>query len=151
MATYDIHYMLDPAAEQVGSGGRVYTFRYARALAVKGPQKLVNRWIKCFLTEKGSDLLNPLYGTGFPALIGSNVSRQQDFTDAVAVAMADCNTQIAAYDNLNLPPADERLKSAILTSVSPRGDIGYDVYITISNQAGSTTGLIIPGSAGVTQ
>lgn len=147
MATYDIHFMLDPAAEQIGAGGRVYTFLYARALGVKGPQKLVNRWVKCFLTEKGSDLLNPSYGTGFPALLGSNVSRQQDFTDAVAVAMADCNTQITAYDTLNLPPLDERLSAALLTSVSARSDDGYDVYITIKNQAGSTTGIIIPGSA----
>lgn len=147
MATYDIHFMLDPVAAQEGTNGKVYTFQYARALGVKGPQKLVNRWVKCFLTAKGSDLLNPSYGTGFPDLIGSNISRQQDFTDAVAVAMADCNTQMTAYDTLNLPPLDERLKSATLTSVNQRDASGYDVYITIANQADSRIGIIIPSTA----
>lgn len=144
MATYDIHFQLVPEAEQVSANGRVFTFGFASAKGVKGPQKLVNRWLKCLFTLKGTDLLDDAYGTGFPEIIGSNVDRQQDFVDAMTLFIDDCNGQIIAFDLAQFPPDDERLGSATLTSIVPRGVDGYDVYVTLKNVAGELLTVLIP-------
>jgi hypothetical protein len=144
MATYDIHFQIVPEEEQVTANGRVFTFGYASAVGVKGAQKLVNRWLKCFCTLKGTDLLDVTYGTGFPDILGSNVSRQQDFTDAMVLFVNDCNKQIIAFDLAQFPPDDERLASAVLTNVTPRGADGYDVYVTLKNIAGTLLTVQVP-------
>ena len=151
MPTYDIHFELDTLEAQQSGNGKVYTFKYSRAVGVKGLQKLVNRWVKCFLTTKGTDPLSPNYGTEFPSLIGSNVSRRQDFIDVAALAVNDCNAQMIAYDNYNLPPLDERLQTATLTNVVERGSDGYDVYISIKSSANSATSIMVPATAASAQ
>ena len=144
MATYDIHFQIVPEAEQVASNGRLFTFGFTSAVGVKGPQKLINRWMKCLFTLKGTDLLDKAYGTGFHEIIGSNISRQQDFIDAMTLFIDDCNSQIIAFDLAQFPPDNERLGSAILTSVVPRGADGYDVYVAIKNVAGELLTALIP-------
>ena len=147
MATYDIHFQQVPADEQPYSGGKVFTFGFTSAVGVRGPQKLVNRWLKCLLTAKGTDPLRPAYGTGYANLIGSNISRYQDFVDAVALAINDCNGQIRAIDRTQFPPDDERLASATITSIVPRGSDGYDVYVSIKNIAGAVITAQVPSGA----
>jgi hypothetical protein len=147
--TYDVHFQIVAEEEQVAANGRVYSFGYTSAVGVKGPQKLANRWLKCFCTLKGSDLRNASYGTGFPEIIGSNISQRRDFTDAMALYIDDCNTQIKAFDLAQFPPDNERLASAVLTSVVPRGADGYDVYVTIKNIAGTLLTVQVP--AGTTR
>ena len=149
MAKFDVHFQIIPEAEQEASAGRIFSFGYTSALGVKGPQKLVNRWLKCLFTSKGSDLLDPTYGTGYPELIGANVSLRQDFTDAVAIFIDDCNAQITAFDQAQFPPDDERLDSATLTNIVPRGADGYDVYVTIKNTAGTL--LTVQAPTGTTR
>lgn len=144
MATYDVHFQLVPSEEQLSANGRVFTFGYASSVGVKGPQKLVNRWLKCLFTLKGSDLLDRGYGTGFPEIIGSNISRMQDFVDAMSLFVDDCNEQIQAFDLAQFPPDDERLASAVLSNVVPRGDDGYDVYVTLKNVAGTLLTVQVP-------
>lgn len=144
MARYDIHFQLVPEAEQPYSAGKVFTFGFTSAVGVRGPQKLVNRWLKCLLTAKGSDPLRPNYGTGYSDLFGSNVSRYQDFLDAVALAVNDCNGQLQAIDRAQFPPDDERLASATIASIVPRGSDGYDVYVYIRNVAGAVLTAQVP-------
>lgn len=144
MATYDIHFQTAPEEEQIYANGRVFTFGYASAIGVKGPQKLINRWLKCLFTLKGSDLLDKAYGTGFPEIIGSNISRRQDFVDAMSLFIDDCNEQIRNFDLAQFPPEDERLSSAVLTSVVSRGADGYDVYVTLKNVAGALLTVQVP-------
>lgn len=147
MATYDIHIPLLSEAEQTDSGGKLFSFGFTSAIGVKGPQKLINRWLKCLLTLKGTDLLSDTYGTGFPELINSNIGRRQDFVDAAALFIADCNNQITAFDQAQFPPDDERLESAVIDSITPRGDSGYDIYVTIKNVAGALLTFAVPTSA----
>lgn len=142
--TYDVHFQMVSTQEQLSANGKVFTFGYTSAVGVKGPQKLANRWLKCFCTLKGSDLLAPEYGTIFPEIIGSNISRRQDFTDAMTLYIEDCNQQIRTFDLAQFPPLDERLASAVLTSVIPRGVDGYDVYVTIKNMAGTLLTVQVP-------
>jgi hypothetical protein len=141
---FDVHFQIVPEEEQLYSGGKIFTFGFTSAIGVKGPQKLVNRWLKCLFTLKGTDLLDKTYGTGYAELIGSNVSRYQDFVDAVSLFISDCNDQITAFDQAQFPPDDERLDSANLTSVVPRGVDGYDVYVSLKNVAGTVLTLQVP-------
>jgi len=147
MPTYDIHYQLAPENEQLDAGGKVFTFGFTSAVGVKGPQKLVNRWLKCLMTPKGTDPLSRGYGTGFADLIGSNLSRYQDFVDAVTLYVTDCNDQIRAFDQAQFPPDDERLESASVASVVPRGADGFDVYVHIKNVAGTVLTAQVPAGS----
>jgi len=144
MASYDIHFQEIPAEQQAGASGRVFSFGYTSAVGVKGPQKLVNRWLKCFCTLRGSDLLDPTYGTGFPDLLGSNVSSRQDFVDAMAMFITDCNDKISSFDQAQFPPDDERLDSAVMVSVVASPPDGFDVYVNIKNVAGTTLTVQVP-------
>jgi hypothetical protein len=147
MATYDIYFSILPEAEQIAAAGRVFSFGYTSAVGVRGPQKLVNRWLKCLFTRRGTDPLDTAYGTGFTDLIGSNLSRRKDFTDAAAMAVSDCNSQITAMDQALFPPDNERLQSASITSLVPRGADGYDVYVTIKNVAGELLTMLLPSGS----
>lgn len=144
MSNFDVHFQMIAEADQVSAAGRVFSFWYANAVGVKGPQKLVNRWIKCFCTLKGTDLLDKNYGTGFPDLLGSNISKRQDFIDAMSLFISDCNRQLQTYDLAQFPPDNERLASAVLTSVVSLGADGYATYVTIKNVAGETLTVNLP-------
>jgi hypothetical protein len=56
----------------------------------------------------------------------------------------DCNDQVRAFDLAQFPPADERLASAVITSVVARGADGYDVYVTLKNVAGTLLTVLLP-------
>jgi len=146
MANYDVHFQMITEEAQLSAAGRVFSFWYANAVGVKGPQKLVNRWLKCFCTLRGTDLLDKSYGTGFPELLGSNISKRQDFIDAMSLFISDCNTQIRAFDLAQFPPDNERFDSAVLTSVVSRGADGYDTFITLKNVAGETLTVQLPAA-----
>lgn len=137
---FDIHFQLAPPAEQ--SGGKLFTFGFKSAVGVRGPQKLVNRWIKTLLTPKGSDPYDARFGTGFMGLQGSNLS-YRDVVDAVALFVEDCNTQVRAGDRQAPLPDDERLQSATLEEVVDTGD-GFVIYIHLRNVAGQIVAVPLP-------
>lgn len=142
MATYDIHFQLVPAEEQ--TGGRYFTFGFESAVGVRGPQKLINRWLKCLLTPKGSDPSDKAYGTGFYGLLGSNITTQQDVVDALTLFIEDCNTQMRAMDRQRLAADDERLQSATLTRVVQIDESGYEAYVLIRNTANQSLTVQLP-------
>lgn len=142
--TFDIHFQLINTAAEQQSSGKLFTFGFLTAVGVRGPQKLVNRWIKCLLTPLGSDPFNKFYGTNFSSLFGSNITGEQDIQDAVALFIDECNDQIRAMDRLNFPTDDERLQSASLTQIIELGDDGFDIYVNIRNVAGQVLTLQLP-------
>lgn len=142
---YDVHYQLLPVAEQ--SSERVFGFGFAAAVGVRGPQKLINRWLKCLMTPQGSDPFNPAYGTGFGALIGSNIQSIADVMDVVTLSVQECNRQVREFDKTNFPPADERLQSATILKIVPTGADGFDVWIGITNAAGLQTPVLLPSTS----
>ena len=142
--SYDIHFQIIPESEQINANSRVFSFGFKSAVGIKGPQRLINRWLKCLFTTKGTDLFNATYGTGFTGIFGSNISERRDFVDMVSIFINDCSEQITALDNENFPPDDERLDSAVLTSVVPRGNDGYDVYVNLKNVAGTVVTVLLP-------
>ena len=141
---YDIHYQILPLAEQTSE--RVYGFGFVSAVGVRGPQKLINRWVKCFMTSQGSDPYAPTYGTGFPDLIGSNIQSTADIIDVVSLAIQDCNEQIRAFETPNLTPTDERLGSATILQILEDGG-GFQLWIGITNAAGLQTPVLLPSTS----
>lgn len=141
-STYDIHFQLVPAEEQIG--GKLFTFGFKSAVGVRGPQKLINRWVKTLLTPKGGDPYDPNAGTGFMGLLGSNIASYQDVVDALTLFIEDCNEQVRASDRRNLVPDDERLQSATLGQVLENGDDGFVVYIHLRNAAGLVVAVPLP-------
>jgi hypothetical protein len=143
MPTFDVHFQ--PMESSLQLQGKGYSFGYTSPIAVAGPQKLINRWVKCFLTARGSDPHNKTYGTLFPTLYGSNITSYQDLADAIHVSVDDCNQQIATQDRVNQAPDDERLQAGAVEQIIPNsaGD-GFDVYISVTNVAGLTVTLQLP-------
>jgi hypothetical protein len=135
MPRYDIHFQpVTPASDIVGY--KMFTFGFTAALGVRGPQALVNRWAKTFVTPKGSDLLHPSYGTQFGNMFGSNIEDFSSLQDIVIMAIDDANEQVVAQDASGLMDADESLANATLgwLTLLPEGD-GFDVGVVITNKA----------------
>jgi hypothetical protein len=143
-STYDIHFQILPADEQVSE--RVFGFGFVSAVGVRGPQKLINRWLKCLMTPQGSDPFSPTYGTGFANLIGSNISSVQDVLDAVSVFIQGCNEQIRAFDRAAFTPADERLQNATILRTIALDD-GFQIWVGITNAAGLQTPVVLPSTS----
>lgn len=143
MATYDIHYQLLPIEEQKATAGKLFSFGFTAAVAVSGQQKMVNRWLKCFLTPKYSDPVDRLYGTAFSDLLGSNVN-DTEFSDTVLLAVEDCNNQMRRMDRSGALTAEERLSNGNLDRIVPLGADGYSVYVTITSEAGVSSRVAVP-------
>lgn len=134
MSGYDIHFQPVPSSQV--RGYKTFTFGFKAALKVKGPQSLVNRWVKTVMTLKGSDPLDPSYGTALPNLMGANVSNvTTEVKDVLVLAMDDASAQVRQQDIAGLYSDDERLQSAILYDFTPSED-GFQVWVEIRNMAG---------------
>jgi len=142
--TFDIHTQLLSEADQRETFKHT-TFGYSATLGVKGFQMLINTWLKCMLTTKGSDPSNLNYGTLFKHLLGSNTT-MEDARDAVVLAVEQCNEQITAMqENDTTLTATERLASATLTNFEERPeDPGFHAWVEIQNQAGERLTLNLP-------
>lgn len=113
------------------------TFGFESALKVMGPQALVNRWLKTFLTPRGSDPTDLNIGTLFGQLIESNTHSVEDLKDSVFLAVTDANDQVKQQDIVGLYSQDERLRDATLLGVDvSNSDASLTTYIRIVNLAG---------------
>lgn len=145
MPTFDTYIDLIPEDEQQLTR-KTFRYGFRRHIAVKGFQKLINKWVKCFLTLKGTDLSDREYGTLFSQLIGSNVTSRRDIVEAVQISVEECNDVIFRLQSARLSddPA-ELLDDAELTAltVTPDGT-GFEAFVRIRNQAKQTLSVQIP-------
>jgi phage baseplate assembly protein W len=133
----DIHYQPVPVADVRGT--KVFTFGYVSALKVEGLQFLVNRWVRVFMTPRGSDVFEPSLGTDFGSLVGTNVpkSAKGSVIDVVAMAIDDANEQVKIQDKEARYSESESLSQANMLRFSPTaGGDGFDVWVEIKNKAG---------------
>jgi hypothetical protein len=136
MAGYDIHFQ--PVPKKDVKGYKAFTFGFTAALKVKGPQALVNRWAKTFLTPKGSDPLDPTAGTNFADMIGANItSISQDLYDLALLALQDTNEQVKSQDIQGLYPDNESLGSASIIDFVQTQD-GIELWVEINTLSGET-------------
>ena len=140
---YDIYFKLtDPETQR--NTGKLFTFGYTSSIGVRGPQKLVNRWVRCLLTPKGSDPFDPNYGTGCANMLGSNVTSTEEALSLFAIFVEECNEQIRVMDRKNFPPEDERFKTAEILKLVELEPDGFQVFVEIKNVAGQRVTLPLP-------
>lgn len=133
----DIHFQPVPVSDV--SGTKVFTFGFKSALKVEGLQALVNRWVKTFMTPRGSDPLDSAAGTDFGNLIGTNIpkSTKGSLIDIVAMAIDDASEQVQKQDTAARYGETESLDRAnLLRFASTSSGDGFEVWVEIKNQAG---------------
>ncbi len=132
---FDIYFQVLSALEQQTTF-KFITFGPKSTIGVKGFPQLINKWLKCFLTSKGSDATDLNYGTVFPTLIGSNVSLP-DARDVSDLSVQQCNALILTMQSGDLTlTSSERLNSAKVISFVEKPELpGFDLFIEIKNQA----------------
>ena len=135
---FDIHFQ--PVPEDEVKGLKVFTFGFTAALKVQGLQALVNRWVKTFMTPKGSDPLNPNNGTDFANLAGSNVSGESsELRDITIISIDEANDQVRAQDISGIYPSEESLLTATLEGFRETLDgTALEVWVKITNMEEET-------------
>lgn len=118
-------------------GYKIFTFGFSAALKVKGPQSLVNRWLKTFFTPKGSDPLDPAVGTILAGMIGGNISSDRsDVEDQVIMSINDANDQVRLQDMNGAYPVNECLNTvSLLRFEMPAADT-IEFWVKLTNVAG---------------
>jgi hypothetical protein len=141
---FDIHFQALSEEDQ-RSTFKFVTFGHNPAIGIKGFQMLINQWLKCFLTPRGSDPSDLLYGTDFTKLVGSNVPTM-DARDISAIAIDECNTQVFSFqENDTTLTATERLASAEIVNFVEQPDVaGFSIYIELKNQANERATVALP-------
>lgn len=144
---FDIHVQTLPVSEQVETF-KFMSFGFEATVGVKGFQQLINTWLKCFLTPKGTDPTDLNYGTPFSNLIASDIP-VQDARDVVVLSIDDCNEQLFAFQKTDATlTATERLASAQLTNfVEDRSAPGFTATVELKNQAGQLLRFSLPSHA----
>jgi hypothetical protein len=150
MPFYDIHFqVINPATQAVTRTGKFFTFGFPKPVAVQGPQKLFNRWVKMFFTTQNSNPLYPDRGTGFPSLIGSNITQVADLEALMHLYVDNCNDQLQALDNLDngrFLSDDEKLASASITAFNILPPDGFECFVELRSVSGKRVTALIPGS-----
>ena len=129
---YDIH--IQPISADQVIGHHAFSFGFTAALKVEGLQSLVNRWVRMFMTPKGSDITDDNAGTEFAALIGGNIPPgDQDFVDIITLSMEDTNEQVKQQDLDGEYPSDEQLANAELLRFNRPTADAVEFWVTIKN------------------
>lgn len=138
----DLHIQLiDPSAQTARA---LFTFG-TTPLAVSGAQKLANRWLKVFMTRKGSHPTRHDEGTIFPGLVSGNVADLAAAEADILEAVDDATDQVRAQDRLNpTRPANERLISATVTQFVAVSATGVEFWVTLVNAARERIPVLIP-------
>ena len=145
MSGFDIH--IEPATEVQGT--RCLTFgAYPHSIGVKGVQKMVNRFVMCFLTPQGSHRSDPDYGTPLAGAI-ANTTDARSLRALAAQSVVTAEQKIREYDMIYGLPDDERLRSVEIQNivVDPTG-LGVVLYLLLRNAAGTTVQVLLPQTLG---
>lgn len=141
--TYDLH--IEALASGSATGSKVFTFGdYKTPQGVQGIQKLVNRFLKCLCTPKGTDLSDVNYGTILMGMFLTNLD-ERSVRQSVVTAVHDAEDQVRILDTNTNYPTDERLAGASIESVMvDKTLVGFDATILLTNIAGTTVRLLVP-------
>ena len=140
---FDIHIEGVPQGEVRGS--RFLTFGdYDRTLAVQGPQKMVDRYLICLCTPKGTDISYSEYVTDLMNMFLCNVDKRS-LQQLVSLAVRDAEYRIELYYVDNGAPTDERLAGVFIESLEEdTANIGFDLTLVLSNVAGTKVRVLVP-------
>lgn len=111
---------------------------------ITGLQKVVQIFLKCFLTPLGSDVLNPSYGTQLALDLTNSCPNFDNSTQAMQVvqtAVDDAESQVVSLTKNN-PPASALSSVALVGTVASAG--GLEVTIYLETAAGVGAQISIP-------
>lgn len=138
----DLHIQIIDPTEQTWRA--IFTFGRSAPLAVSGAQKLLNRWVKVFMTPVGSHPVRRNEGTRFSALLRANVDFDRVQPD-ILEAVDDATEQLRSADR-QVPsrPPNEAIRSATVTRFNLLGASGVEFWVEIANMAGERIRVLIP-------
>lgn len=142
----DLHIQLiDPSAQTARS---LFTFG-TTPVAVQGVQKLADRWLKTFMTRKGSHPTRKDEGTAFADLIAGNVADLASVEADILDAIEDATEQMRASDRrAPTRPANERILSAALAQFVELPPAGVEFWVELTNVARERLPVLIPYAPG---
>jgi len=118
------------------------------ATGVRGVHKLVSRFIKCFMTPKGSDLSDPNYGTSLMAAFLSNV-RMSFAAQLASQSVQEAFDILREYDTEYDLDDSERIGSVDIQDVYvDSSGLGVDIKLYIQNISGEEALFTIQGITG---
>lgn len=144
MPRFDLHLQqIDPTEQATRNA--VFALDARNPIAISGPQKLLNRFLKLILTTQGSDPLHRKTGTDLPSLLGGNVLDEEDVKASVMLAVEDATTQIKEIDQKSpWLTASERLRAAELTAFREIGPTRYEVNVELTTTSGERVIVLLP-------
>lgn len=114
-----------------------------------GVQKVAQKWLVIFLTQRGSVRYRPLRGTDFPAaIVNGSIRTDADLVTAFSIAADQVAEQMAA-DALPTDPLDEQFVSATLVSASVPGNGTATLSVKITTAAGAARTVVFPVGVGL--
>lgn len=145
--SWDLHIEGLPPGENAGS--KFVSFgNYPRVLGVRGIYKLFVRFLKCFLTPKGTDLGDPDYGTSLLAAFTGNL-QAVNISALASQSIQEVTDKLHEYDNEYELDDSERLAAVEIEDMYVDEE-NYEVVIkvNVSNVEGSVALFLIPVVAG---
>jgi hypothetical protein len=102
-------------------------------VGVRGVHKLVSRFIKCFMTPKGSDLSDPDYGTSLLSAFLGNV-RISFAAQLASQSVQEAFDNLREYDIEYDLDDDERISSVDIQDIYV-DELGLGIYIKVYIQS----------------
>lgn len=135
---YDIHLL-----GTVDSANRLALSMPLDALSCYGPAAAVQQFIAVMFTRKGSDSVNPEYGTDFmQSVISGQYSSEHEISMLFLNCASDAISQLAGY-NGNVIDEDERVIRASVQSVQiTNGTV--DIVANLELQSGDSAVAVMP-------
>lgn len=112
----------------------------------QGFEKTVMGWLRCLLTEQGSYLTHPDFGTNFSDLVQGWAGDSKTLKQMVQIAVEEATTQIKQLQSGKETPTNQQLASVELEGIehpNNRPD-ALNIYIRLRSVAGQEEQVILP-------
>ena len=125
-------------------GSKYFDFESIDKQYSSGFYKGVMLWIKCLLTQPGTDLSDLTYGSSVANLIGGNIVSINDVRDLVYLGVNETTTKVKQLQAEANAKDSERILSAEIVDFSTNGVDGFQATILLSNALGDKLALRLP-------
>jgi CheY-like chemotaxis protein len=124
------------------------TFEFGKpsSLKITGIQKCAQFFLKVLLTTKGSDLINPSFGTDLPnMLIGANANlNSQELISQVTSSITDAVSQCQSLLNDTTNDISSKLSGVTISDISMPTMDGFTFTMALTTMAGETGSIALP-------
>ena len=113
-----------------------------------GLVKAVNKFIKIYLTDKGSDPYNKELGTFSDDLRSMGASSDAELQAFISSQVADALAQLKVIQATNAFPRDENITQATLVSLTRVNSESITYKIKVLSEAGEYATVLLPNIGG---